>query len=508
MHVSRLFEYGGMCALTGLVLLSQAVSAETINTQVNVATDGTLGNSYLAYERPAVSDDGKAIAFSSEATNLDGLGDNGVDDVFVHAWDAGDNRTTTRVSVAHGGGLADDRSHQPAINADGKVIVFSSHASNLIEADENGKMDVFVHYRDTGETLLVSVPHSSEGGAEAQANGHSGAPAISADGRYVAFVSDATNLVDNPPAAVNGTKGHLYLRDLQQNTTEYIGGVVDEFFFGRFWNNMIAISDTGQYIAYFSEGAAYNSANNRVRLHDRSNGTEIAIDCPVCGTDDQYLDRPIAMSRDGGYVAFGTVHGFNGSQGLLYLYNRDTSELKEVGKGGYDGLYHYNQGSIDADISADGRYLVYTAYSDEYGDPDWPDQDALVFVEELATGFTQCVSVDANGTPWASYSWTNALSGNGDYVVFGSTSRYLVEGGDWTYDLYRHDRSNGPGCTVPMDRSDDGGTVIIIGDDSTTIVDDSETTATASGGGGGAFGLVGLLGFAMLALRRRRLVVA
>src|SRR5581483_6819962 len=140
---------------------------------------------------PAISADGSTVAYVSTASDLVTDDSNGVSDVFVYDRGA---RTTSRVSVGPGGAQANGPSavdSPPAVSADGQVVAFSSEATNLVADDSNGYSDVFVRDRKTGETTRVSV---GPGGAEAT-GGDSFSPAVSADGRYVAFASDATNLV-------------------------------------------------------------------------------------------------------------------------------------------------------------------------------------------------------------------------------------------------------------------------------------------------------------------------
>ena len=124
------------------------------------------------------------------------------------AWGgAGD---TTRVSVSSSGVEGDDNSYQPTISADGRYIVFQSYADNLVSGDTNGKLDIFIRDRQTDTTTRVSV--KSDG---TESNDNSAHPTISADGRYVAFHSDATNLVDGD---TNG-KTDVFVYDRQTHTT-------------------------------------------------------------------------------------------------------------------------------------------------------------------------------------------------------------------------------------------------------------------------------------------------
>jgi Tol biopolymer transport system component len=103
------------------------------------------------------------------------------------AWAHG---TTERVSVSSGGAQGNNGSDSPAISLGGRFVAFQSRATNLVPGDTNNLVDVFVHDRQTGTTRRVSV---STGGA--QGNNESRSPAISADGRFVAFDSPSSNLV-------------------------------------------------------------------------------------------------------------------------------------------------------------------------------------------------------------------------------------------------------------------------------------------------------------------------
>ena len=173
-------------------------------TRVSVASDGTQGNS--ASSAPVLSADGRTVAFYSSASNLV-VGDTGWADVFVRDLTTG---VTRRVSVASDGSQANSDSVIPALSADGRYVAFVSLASNLVAGDTNGQSDVFVRDLAMGQTVRVSF--ASDG---AQANGWSRSPTISADGRYVAFTSTASNLV---PGDTN-TVEDVFVRDLAQEAS-------------------------------------------------------------------------------------------------------------------------------------------------------------------------------------------------------------------------------------------------------------------------------------------------
>jgi len=155
----------------------------TERVSLNSSEAETDGHSY----DPSISADGCYVAFVSDATNLVAGDTNGWEDIFVRDQQSGETR---RVSVNSGGVQGNYSSYHPSISADGRYVAFYSFADNLVEGDTNGTWDIFVHDRTTGVTKRVSV---DSGGVEA--NGSSYFPAISADGRFVAFESAATNLV-------------------------------------------------------------------------------------------------------------------------------------------------------------------------------------------------------------------------------------------------------------------------------------------------------------------------
>src|SRR5258706_456378 len=165
-------------------LLCGAASAQ-VTRRMSIATDGTQGNSNS--RDPVISANGRYVAFWSFSTNLVPGDANGFPDVFVHDRQSG---TTELVSVATGRAQGDGLSIAPSISADGRYVAFESTATNLVAGDTNGWFDVFVRDRQNGITELVSI---STGGA--QGNSVSYGPMISADGRYVGFISDASNLV-------------------------------------------------------------------------------------------------------------------------------------------------------------------------------------------------------------------------------------------------------------------------------------------------------------------------
>ncbi len=144
------------CAASGLatLLLAVVVEAQVIE-RVSIDSQGNDANAESGC--PAASADGRIVAFESAATNLVPGDTNGVTDVFVHDRDTG---TTTRVSVDSAGVEGNDRSLFPAISGDGRYVAFQSFASNLVPGDTNGSTDIIVHDRQTGITSRVNLDSS------------------------------------------------------------------------------------------------------------------------------------------------------------------------------------------------------------------------------------------------------------------------------------------------------------------------------------------------------------
>ncbi len=179
-----------------------------ITERVSVSSSGAQGNDQSYH--PAISADGRFVAFTSFASNLVPADSNGFEDVFLRDRVAS---TTTRVSVSSSGGPANDGTYCSSISADGLRIVFYGGASNLVAGDTNASADVFLRDLSTGVTERVSVDSS---GAEANASSSGGV--ISPDGRYVVFRSTASNLV----AGDTNGKADVFLRDRASGVTERI----------------------------------------------------------------------------------------------------------------------------------------------------------------------------------------------------------------------------------------------------------------------------------------------
>jgi Tol biopolymer transport system component len=183
---------------------------------------------------PSVSGDGRFVAFSS--TSLTGNEDETDDDVFVRDRQAG---TTVLVSAALDGDPGEQRSGAPAISRNGRFVAFESDAGDLVAGDDNGETDVFVRDLAAARTELISVTIGGD------ATGGSEVPAISGDGRRVAFQSSASNLVSGAPS----NRDAVYLRDRAAGATTLVSGGVENAP-PNFEASEPAISDDGRIVAF------------------------------------------------------------------------------------------------------------------------------------------------------------------------------------------------------------------------------------------------------------------
>jgi Tol biopolymer transport system component len=300
-------------------------------TRASVVSDSTQANGYSRY--PAISAGGRFVAFDSSADNLVSGDTNGKIDVFVHDGLTGD---VARVSVAGDGteGLHGSSLH-PAISAGGRFVAFESYADNLVISDTNGYNDIFLHDRDTdgdgvfdepGEVSTIRVSVASDG---TEGNGYSDTPVISADGRYVAFESEADNLV---PADTNGYQD-IFLRDWKYGVTTRVS-VSSTGEGGDGHSEAPSISFDGRYVAFVSWAydldPACNYAARHVFVRDWLTGQTTCVSLASDGTEAEGDSWNPSISADGRFVAFGSdaynlVPGDNNESRDIFLRDREAA---------------------------------------------------------------------------------------------------------------------------------------------------------------------------------------
>jgi Tol biopolymer transport system component len=414
MHIYRCM--GITLALLALTTIP-ALAAST--ERVSVASDGTQGDADSQMAR--VTSDGRYVALWSEASNLVPGDTNGVADIFVHDRQTG---TTERVSVASDGTEGDSVSIFPSVSSDGRYIAFGSYASNLVPDDTNGVADIFVHDRQTGTTERVSV--ASDG---TQGNDEGFRARISADGSCVAFISKASNLV---PSDTNGWSD-IFVHVRQTGTTERVS-VASDGTQGNVYSDEPSISSDGRYIAFLSSANNLVDADTNAALdvfvHDRQTGTTERVSVATDGTEGNGGVSYPSLSPDGRYAAFSSYatnlvpDDMNGDSDL-FLHDRQTGTTERVSVAG-DG------GEADADswtssISGDGRYVAFDSSASNLVAGD-TNGHMDIFLRDRQTGTTERLSVASDGTQGTLYSDYPVITSDAQYVVFVSDAPNLVAG--------------------------------------------------------------------------------
>ncbi len=362
-----------LCALTA------AASAQVCNLErVSLNPNGSDSDNHSGGS--SLSRDGRFVAFASSAANLIGLDTNNAEDVFVH------DRVlalTERISVDSFGGEADIQSSLPSISADGRYVVYSSWARNLVPGDTNNTNDVFLRDRVLGTTTRVSVDANG-----AEGNYGSYQATISKNGRWIAFLSSASTLV---PGDVNDARD-VFLVDRE------LGGI-----------ELVSISTAGVQ----GDGWAGGSQGG-----------------------------PVA-SEDGRYVFFqspATTMVLGDTNAVLDVFVRDrvlaTTSILSVGVGGAQ-----SNGQTDVTgISTDARYVALVSLASNLVPNDNNGQFDS-FVLDRASGVIERVSVSSTGQEGSGSSWSCAISEDGRFAIFTDTAPDLVPNDtNGKRDAFRHDR--------------------------------------------------------------------
>jgi len=425
--------------VAGLILLS-AILAPPVRSQtterVSVASDGTQGDAASAF--PSISADGRFVAFASSATNLVAGDTNGFSDVFVHDRQTG---VTERVSVASDGTQGNAVSNVSAISADGRFVAFASDANNLVAGDINGATDVFVRDRQTGVTERVNVASDGTEGNGTSAVLAIGVSAISADGRFVAFASDADNLV----AGDTNTAPDVFVRDRQTGATERVSVTSDGTqgngasggpATGLLAIGVPAISADGRFVVFPSNAtnlvAGDTNGSTDVFVRDRQTGVTERVSVASDGTQGNLASGVPAISADGRFVAFVSnaiiVAGDTNGATDVFVRDRQTGVTERVSVASDGSQGNGASGSslvgVPAISAGDGRFVGFASnasnlVTDTNGATD-------VFLHDRQTGATERVSVASDGTQGNGMSGFPAISADGRFVAFASNADNLV----------------------------------------------------------------------------------
>jgi len=278
------------------VAVGGAGGATTV--RVSVSTSGAQGDYYA--DGPSLSGNGRSVAFHASSANLVSGDTNNADDVFVHDLRL---RTTRRVSVSSTGAQAAGQNENAAVSAGGRYVVFWSSAANLVRRDTNGLVDVFVRDVRAGTTTRVCVSDTEAQASSGTPTFGSSYPGISADGRWVTFVSGASNLVRGDTNVVEDA----FVRDRRRGTTTRIS-VSTRRAQADGYSYQTKINTTGRYVVFGS--AATNlvpgdtNAEQDVFVHDLRTGRTTRESVTARGAQAGSASLEPAISADGRHVGF------------------------------------------------------------------------------------------------------------------------------------------------------------------------------------------------------------
>ena len=448
-------------AVAAAVAPASALASHGFVSPVSTDAAGVIGNDQSNYAD--MTPDGRFVSFASFADNLVPGDTNGVGDVFVRDRWTG---AVERVSVGLKGAQANGDSNMlgiasdTAISDDGRYVAFKSEASNLVRGDRNADpslgisgTDAFVYDRQTGTTERVSVDNA---GREIAGNGGD-APAISPDGRYVAFTTAG---IDDDFAT------DVYLRDRQAGTTERISVPIADnpFRSGESGGAGIALVGDRPVVAFSSFASDLVAGDNNgegdvfVRDLTATPTTELISVNTAEEQGDAGSGSP-AISADGNLVAFDSAaQNFTATpqtRAFRDVFVRDRSagttshETPSAAGGEADGQ------SEDPDISRNGRHLSFSSFASDLG-PGGGDAGTFsdAFVRDRQTATVLLASDTTDHFDAESHVGSGPISGDGLVSLFTTQANSAVSGdGNSSLDVYAFDRR--PAADLSLTKTDE-----------------------------------------------------
>lgn len=418
--------FGITCGLF-VPAVAGAAKFETLMVSRASGPTGVTGSAF-SYD-PVVNADGRFVAFASEAINLHPDDTDGTSDVYVRDM-ASQQLTLVSRATGAAGAKANGASGLATISADGRRVAFESKATNLSPRDTDDTVDVYVRDLDTNTTTLVSEALSPA----QEPDGESLDPDISADGRFVAFHSDASNLDPVP----SGATYEVFIRDLSGRTTQLVsrGGAGSQP--GDSNSYAPAVSADGRFVAFASFATNLDPADTDpaedVFVRDRSAGTTALISraASSTGVSANGDARMPSISGDGRFVAFeadATNLDPADPDAVSDIFVRDVfaATTSLVSRGSTATGAKGNGPSAGAAVSADGRFVAFDSTATNL-DPADSRNHQRVWVRDLTSQSLDLVSrlTGVKGVPAGG--GRASVSGDGRYIAFASTWTNLAPG--------------------------------------------------------------------------------
>jgi Tol biopolymer transport system component len=347
-----------------------------------------------------------------------------------------------RVSIATDGTEGNLYSFEAAATPNGKIVVFGSYASNLVTGDTNGASDIFLRDRKAGTTTRLSVDADGNEG-----NGSSYDPCISANGRWVLFYSNASNLV---PGDENN-RDDVFLLDRKTGELRMVSLAEDgtpgdgySYIYGS------SLSANGRYAAIYSQASTLVEGDDNgqydVFFLDLKTGAVTLLSAAGDGTPgDDDSDDP-SMSPNGRYVVFysastNLLPGLNNGESQIYEWDRKHGVLYHASPA--DGGGPAGNSCYDPVVSQNGDRVVFYSYATDLVPDADTNGDADEFLYDFRTGTMTRLSEDADGATLAGSAYEASISQSGNLVVFYTSQALLPEDDNGAYSAYAYDVKSG-----------------------------------------------------------------
>lgn len=405
---------------------TEHISKSTAGVQANDSSTGAI-----------ISKDGNSVFYMSRATNLEAGDTNGFNDVIKRNLVAD---TTSILSKSSLGVLGNGTSYPISVSSDGRYVVFYSAASNLVSDDDNNGTDLFLLDQVDSSVVRLAIETS-----RANSNGSvTGGFVISETGQYVAYSSDATNLVANDTNSFTDVFMYNRATGGQELISKSSAGIQG--------NNLSAnprISDEGRFVVYRSLAsnlvAGDGNAKNDIFYHDRTTGETLLISESLTGTTGNDESLVADISSDGSFVVFDSkatdlVLGDTNGRSDIFLWTKVSGAVEKISINGSN--QNPNGDSSNPKISANGRYIAYQSAATDLviGDTNGRID---VFVYDLDLNTTQKVSVSTDGVQANADCVVSDISWDGRYVLFTSTANNLDMDTNTAKDLFIRDTQLG-----------------------------------------------------------------
>lgn len=458
----------------GVETLEDRTTPSTTTTLVSVALPTTAGSASsltTTSSGASFSSDENLFVFASDASNLVANDTNGVTDVFVANLSTG---AITRVSVTATGQQLDGPSFFPSISSDGLTVAFQSYATNLVTGDTNGTADIFVKTLASGAVKLLSADANGVLG-----NNFSSLPAISADGAYVVFSSFATNLSANDTDAVVD----VYRKNVATGAIDVVSrsaaGVK-----GDQASSNPAISADGRYVAFATSAtnllpaSADNNGKIDIYRKDMSTGAIVLVSgsaSNVIGTDDSVTPN---MSADGNVIAFTSaatnlVTGDTNAKNDVFAKNITTGAIARVSVAN-DGSQLTTDSSAPS-ITTDGTKVSFVSAATTVVTGD-TNAVADVFVRDTTAGTTTRTSTQAGGAQSAGGGDGGRLSPSGVKLAYFTGAADLNSTDtNGLFDVYVKNRTSGAVTLISQ------GTAALVAGDNNSFLSASTPQLSADG---------------------------